>query len=65
MNDAIAPKLTKREKFDLRMDRLPANSSVNVVIITGDKGQIEGWAVGTSFKIEGMHEYVDVTEQEG
>lgn len=57
-------KLTKREKFNLRLDTIPPNTVVKVLIFTDDKGEIAGWNIGTFETVEGMHEYIDVTERQ-
>ena len=57
--------LTQREKFNLRMDILPPNAMVNLVVLTDNQGQIIGWIIEGDQKIEGPYDYVDVTESEG
>jgi hypothetical protein len=53
-------KLTKREKFNLRLDKLPADTIVNVVILTGKEGEITSWSIGNYEKLERAR---DVTER--
>ncbi len=53
------PKMTKREKFDNRMNTLPANSIVNITILTDAKGKITGWVIGNYTKIEGRYEHLE------
>ena len=57
--------LTQREKFDHRMDTLPPNAMVNLVVLTDNQGKIIGWIIEGDQTVEGLHDYVDVTESEG
>lgn len=58
------PKLTKREKFDKRLDTFPANTVVSVLIFTDSKADIAGWSIGVYNKIEGAHEHIDISEEQ-
>ena len=45
--------LTLREKFDLRMNKLPHSAIVIVKIITDKNGEIINWSVKQEDKLEG------------
>ena len=58
------PSLTKRERFDLRMDSLPPSTMTNVVVMTDERGKITGWSIGVFNKFEGAHEHLDISEEQ-
>ena len=52
-NGVVTLELRTRAKFDLRMDTLPPATITNVLVMTDEKGEINGWSIGVYNKIEG------------
>lgn len=57
-------KPTKRDKLNLRMDMFPPNTITTVLVFTDHKADIAGWVISDEQDIEGMYNYIDITERE-